>query len=368
MGIISGEVVQREVAGGIGWSMCQNEKVLCLGMEGDLIIYDLASLQVMKKIETRSDPQRTLRMVEHKGENIAKPEENNSITEEKIKTRIKSSLQESADNMPYSVDRRHDGEVIRRCEFMGKSDILGVGYFSGVCDIINTSTGEALDRLEGDDTEVKSVAFSECGRFGFSTRQGSLWVWALNDEATWEIEEIIEYSENDVKSILWHKNSLISVGYSNEIVVYSRWEDDICDVKWEIQNIFKADACVWDIAVVDGDTSYMAAVTQSGLLKILTKSGEAAWEEASEHKVSEYPIISVCSGVADGKACFAMIVDRRRLALYAMDGSLIEETLLLTEYDEPVDILFSKETSSFIVLSYQIKYQMKSSIIRCVKV
>ncbi|KAI5131384.1 cytosolic iron-sulfur protein assembly protein CIAO1 [Nematocida parisii] len=369
MGYISGNVVEKVVSGGIGWSLCHNKEVLCLCMESTLFLYDLVSLRILKKIETRTDTGNRLKIT------LFNEKQENNEEKKYCDGRPKNtkcgeySVHENNSGDILGIGNIDENNIIRRGEFMKDSDLIGVGYFNGVCDIINTQTGDLIDRLEGDESEIKSISFNECGRLAFSTRQGSIWVWLMNSEGEWEIEEIIEYSESDVKSVIWHENSLISVGYSNEIVIYNRWEDDVCGIKWEIENIFKMDSCIWDASIIEDSVSYMGAVTQSGILKIFKKDYEntSDWEVVKEQKISEYPIISMCNGIINSIKCFAMIINRRNLALYSVDGVLIKEYSVLTEYDEPVDIIFSEKSSSFIILSYQIHSQKKRAIIRSIK-
>lgn len=306
---------------GCAWSICTNEKVLALGLSNTLVICDLKTLKVHKKIQTHQE------------------------------TEIYGVTEISRDS-------------IRRCEFMGETDTIGVGYFNGLCDIIDIEKGKVLDRLEGDESEVKSVCFNGSNRFAFSTREGSIWVWKMSDEKEWEIEEIVEYSESDVKSILWHGNRLISVGYTNEIVIYSRWEDEMCDVKWEIESIFKSESCAWDISVVeDGSFTYVAVVTQDGSIIIYSKEKETdLFTEKERVKASEYPIISVTDCMVDGKGCLAMIINRKRLVVYKVSAeglSILFEEDILSEYEEPVDIIYSKTEDALFVLSMSVQKQKR---------
>ncbi|KAH9387151.1 uncharacterized protein NEMAJ01_2047 [Nematocida major] len=318
-----------EIAGQ-GWSMCENGSVLCVAVEDTISVYELKNLQNVKRISTEGD--------------------NCGILPE--------ISEESARGCDY----------IRRCEFMQDSDVMCVGYFSGVCDVLNIEKGIRLDRLQGADSEVKGVGFSADGRLGFSTRDGSVWVWKLNEEGEWEIEEVIEYSESDVKTIAWHQNRLVTVGYSNEVVVYSRWEDEMCEVKWEIESTFKCESCVWDVGIAEGESTRACVVTQGGYMHVYALKQDGGFFEELSQRISEYPVISVCVGECGGEQCFAMIVERCRLVCYSMEGSCLGEWNILTEWEEPVDILYSRAEKAFFVLSYKIQARKRTSILRKVAV
>ncbi|KAI5190673.1 hypothetical protein NEMIN01_1138 [Nematocida minor] len=425
---------------GYGWSMCINSKMLCVGIGSRLVMYDVKTLEKTKVLET-SGENRELRVLDSalngknredkmnsNGDILLADGNSDGITgssrvgdSDRISDSVKigsknknksesvgaAAEEEEDENIIFENSKYDAAEganadssvVIRRCEFIMDSDIVSIGYFNGVCDIVNIDKNIRLDRLEGDESEIKSVSYGS-NRLVFSTREGSVWIWFMNEEGEWEIEEIVEYSESDVKSTIWFKNKLITTGYNDEVVIYSRWEDEICEVKWEIESIFKTESCAWDASAVEIEgTGYIATVTQQGYLHIYSNSsanssvngndlsasgnssvnshsdnkadgesgGEKVFREEVSLKVSSYPVISVTNAVYNGVKCFAMVVDRRRLVLYAygINGlCVLSERTVLTEYEEPMDIVFSEEESAIFILSTSVSNRRKYTHIR----
>lgn len=335
MGEVTAEVF------GVGWSGCVNKSCLVLGLGSMLVVFDLKTLEVKKTVKLMPTTE-----IPIGNENV--PNMVIDIPDKEI---------------PLSSEEVSRG-VIRRCDFLEETDIIGVGYFNGLCDIIDLRNLRLLDRLEGDESEIKSVSFSKSTRLGFSTREGSVWIWTINEDWAWEVEEIIEYSESDVKSILWIGDKLITVGYSNEVVVYNRWEADYCDIRWEIESIFKSDSCVWDVAN-DQISPYVAAVTQSGKIYVY-EIKDSLLAEYIVREISEHPVIGIAAYNYKGSSYFSAVTDRRFLTIFRCSSDGLEERgrkEILSEYEEPVDILYSKEEESLYIISVSFqKRQRKTHI------
>ncbi|OAG29579.1 hypothetical protein NEDG_00712 [Nematocida displodere] len=301
---------------GEGWFMCSNEHYLAVGVDTSLLIYHIDTLELLRTIST-----------DHPSE-----------------TRI------------------------RRGEFRpGFPTVIGIGYFNGLCDIIDVDKEKLIQRLEGAESEIKSVSFSPSGeRLSFSTRDGSVWIWK-ETEGEWEIEEIIEYSENDVKTAIWSEDTLVTMGYSNETVIYQRWEDEMCEVKWEIDAILKTTCTHWDGAFIhDGPSTYLGTVTQDGSLAIYHK--ESTWKEQLTQSISFYPVIAICQvSLPHSQDVFGMITNRNTLSLYSTSGSLFFKQIVASPEEEPIDLLFSKKASSLFILFFSYVQRKRSVRVKVVR-
>ncbi|KAI5189288.1 cytosolic iron-sulfur protein assembly protein CIAO1 [Nematocida sp. AWRm77] len=265
----------------------------------------------------------------------------------------------------HQMEPEEEEAQVRRVEFSRASPhMLGVCYFTGVCVLVDVRSREVVQRLEGADTEIKSVAFSEENRAAFSTREGSVWVWQQEETGEWEIEEILEYSDTDVKTVIWDGGSLISMGYDGEVVVYHRWEDEMC-TKWEIHQILKEESTVWDgvLLCAEEGVQHLGVVTQAGYLSIYRKETGSSWEKVFSAQVSCHPILSVCAFSSEHASGFGLVTSRQTLSLFGRDGSLLHQQKVLGEDEEPLDIMYSAEEGSFFVLTTQFKEREHRSIL-----
>lgn len=298
-----------EIAGAL-WCLCANKRWVVASQDSSLLLLDMESLEKVKKIKTEQE----------------------------------------------------EAPCIRRAEFDAeRENVLGVCYFNGACEIVDIAEEKLVQRLEGAESEVKSVSFDRAGRLAFSTREGSVWIWAQNEEGIWEIEEILEYSETDVKTVLWCSNSLITMGYSGEIVVYSRWEDEMC-TKWEIEQTLQQKSTVWDGAILEGERLYLGTVSHDGTFTIYAK--DSRWTEVFSKKISLYPILSVCMLEITGTRLFGMVIDRQTLVLLTETGEKAFAQKVLENDEEPIDIIYSRATSSIYILSAVFRNGEKKGVIR----
>lgn len=301
------ERAKRVETPGVSWSAAENGKYVVLASGSELLVLDPSTLEVVRRIATETG-----------------------------------------------------GAQIRRLEFAGRdSRILGVGYFTGICALVDVATGQLIQRLEGADTEIKSVAFSAQGRVAFSTREGSVWIWSPNEAGEWELEEIMEYSETDVKTVLWDGEFLIALGYDGESVVYHRWEDEIC-TKWEIYQILREDSTVWDGAVISTPTGdFLGLVTQNGYFHLYQK--EKYWAKIVSLPVSTHPLLAVCQGTVNGTPGFAFIADRQVLTVIDPAGQPLLTQPVLAADEEPLDLIFAPADNAFLVVSTQFKQRTRRS-------
>lgn len=252
-----------------------------------------------------------------------------------------------------SVRTAHE-KAIRTLDFSESGALLATGSFDGTCGVWRTSSGESLHRLEGPESEVKCARFSEDGeRVAFSTRDGSVWVCAIDTEAgSAEIEEILDYSEKDVKSVAWDGSSLITTGYNNEVVVYHRWEDaDFGEVKWEIEAILEDhSSTVWDSARVDaGGEAYLGTCSESGAV-IVYKRSQGRWAKASEYAGSVFPVRSIePSGASRGGGGFVFVNNRSSVVFTGADLSPYAYHRNALRGEEASDILFLEKRSLLLV-------------------
>ncbi|KAI5180532.1 hypothetical protein NEOKW01_0836 [Nematocida sp. AWRm80] len=268
----------------------------------------------------------------------------------------------------HSMDIEIEETHIRCCTFMkGNSELVLVGYLNGVCDVINIIQRKVLQRLEGSETEIKAVDYDGYDRIAICNREGAVWIWKLDDVYSWEIEEIIEYSENDLKRVFFYKNSIVSCGYGGEVVIYTRWEDDQVGVKWEIDGIVKDESIIWNTVIIQHRTKeYLCLVNHLGFLSIYStqKSRHLDWQLLLKKKVSNYPILCLEAIEIDDKILFVSVVNRRDILFVDVNGtSYLHKDILFPE-DEPIKIEYSSVTHSLYILSTEYVNGVRGSKLR----
>lgn len=146
--------------------------------------------------------------------------------------------------------------------------------------------GRVVDVVEGPDTEVKCVAFSEDGRYlAMATRGRSVWITRVGDEI--EIDKILEDHLQDVKGCIFHNGFLFTYGYDNTIKMYDRFD---YDDSWEMVQSIEETNTVWSVAF---HQDRMVCSTEDGTISLyVLRNG---WELEESRRMSRLPIYSVCS-------------------------------------------------------------------------
>ncbi|CAD27120.1 hypothetical protein [Encephalitozoon cuniculi GB-M1] len=181
------------------------------------------------------------------------------------------------------------GEVMCRCKKSVRS-IASHGRYvccgSYDCTAVLFHDGKVVDVIEGPDTEVKCVAFSEDGRYlAMATRGRSVWVVKIDGEI--EIDGVIEDHLHDVKGCIFHGGLLFTYGYDNTVKVYDRFD---YDDSWELVQSIDERSTVWCVIFHNGR---MVCTTEEGTVSIYAlRSG---WTLEMSRKLSVLPIYSICS-------------------------------------------------------------------------
>lgn len=163
-------------------------------------------------------------------------------------------------------------------------DYLCCGSYD--CTAILIHGEEVLDVIEGPDTEIKCLAFSEDGKYlAMATRGKSVWITRIGKEI--EIDKILEDHTQDVKGCIFHDGFLFTYGYDNTIKVYDRFE---YDDSWEIVQSIEESNTVWCVVFQD---ERMLCSTEDGTISSYTMRN--GWELEVSRKLSELPIYSMCS-------------------------------------------------------------------------
>lgn len=152
-----------------------------------------------------------------------------------------------------------------------------------------------LDVVEGPETEIKCLSFSDDTRFlAMSTRGKTVWICKILKEI--EIDAVLEDHLHDVKGVRFHDSILCTFGYDNTIKVYERFD---LDESWELVQSLEEDGTVWS---VDFRGDVMVSCNDDGKIRKYAFSGE--WRLMDVVDASVYPI---CSMVLHGDAvCYVL--------------------------------------------------------------
>lgn len=154
------------------------------------------------------------------------------------------------------------------------------------CTAILLYKGDVLDVIEGPDTEIKCVAFSEDGRYlAIATRGKSVWITRISKEV--EIDKILEDHLQDVKGCIFHNGFLFTYSYDNTIKVYDRFD---YDDSWEMVQSIEESNTIWCVIF---HQDRMACSKEDGTISLYILNN--GWELEISRKLSQLPIYSICS-------------------------------------------------------------------------
>jgi WD40 repeat protein len=252
-----------------------------------------------------------------------------------------------------SLETHHE-KAIRSVDISRDGALLLTGSFDGTCELWSLYAGEMLSKVEGPESEVKCARISP-GKdaLALSTRDGSVWVCRVDqDSRTVEIEEILDYSERDVKSVLWDGDALITTGYSGEVVVYRRWDDeDLGEVKWEIEQIIEETvSTVWMVVRIEEESPCMAMCSDSGAVLVYRKES-GVWKKSAEYKGSVFPVTCMCAVLSDGDLGeVAFVNNRESIAIANMSLKVVSyHGQMLGHGDVPTCITFLRKRSLLLI-------------------
>lgn len=170
-----------------------------------------------------------------------------------------------------------------------------------------------IDIIEGPETEIKDIAFSENNKYiAVATRGKTVWVLNINED-TLEIDAVIDDHTQDVKGVKFYAGCLYSYGYDNTIKVYEKVDYGNCG--WElIQNITEHENTVWNVIFHEFK---MISCDNDGY--ICFYDFDEVWKLVKKFKASSYHIYSLCI-VKD--RYLAYIVNLNNIAIIDMNCDL----------------------------------------------
>ncbi|AFM99013.1 hypothetical protein EHEL_091180 [Encephalitozoon hellem ATCC 50504] len=202
------------------------------------------------------------------------------------------------------------------------------------CTAVLFCDGNVVDVIEGPDTEIKCVAFSEDGKYlAMATRGKAVWVVRIGEEI--EIEEIIEDHLHDVKGCIFHGGFLFTYGYDNTVKVYDRFD---YDGTWELVQSIDERSTVWCVIFHEGK---MICTTEEGMVSsYILRNG---WECEVSRKLSMLPIYTICS--VGGNMAYAL----NRGSIGIIDGGLnVVETIENVHEDFINGIAYDERTGRIV--------------------
>lgn len=213
------------------------------------------------------------------------------------------------------TDRSNDIVLFRHQKSI--TDIKSWGDYIGCasydCTVSIFKDGLLFDLVEGPDTEIKSLAFSEDGKFlALSTRGKSVWLCRFGEYI--EIDKILEDHSEDVKGCRFHNSYLFTYGYDSTLKIYQYFE--YSESYEMVQDIHSTTGyTIWDILLVD-DSLYVAC--DSG--EIIIYSLEKGWVEKKRVKLSHTPLYSICRY----RDCVVVGVNGGNLVFLDLDLNLVK--------------------------------------------
>lgn len=109
---------------------------------------------------------------------------------------------------------------------------------------------EFLEKIEGPETEIKCIKFSEKNNFvALSTRGKTVWVCKNTHNNLFEIESILDDHVQDVKGVKFNGTRMYSYGYDNCVKVYDTLKS--IDDSFSLIESLDFKFTVWDILFLE---------------------------------------------------------------------------------------------------------------------
>lgn len=188
------------------------------------------------------------------------------------------------------------------------------GNFFGCASYDCTATifkdGTFFDKVEGPETEIKSLCFSDDTKFlALSTRGKTVWVCRICEEI--EIDSIIEDHLHDVKGVKFNKSDLYSFSYDCTIKMYERFD---LDESWELAQTIEEGSTVWNIEFYK---DFMVSCNADGRIRVYQFRTE--WCLLRSIEASIFPIHDIA--IYEDTLCY--VLNRDSIAILSMDLKLI---------------------------------------------
>ncbi|KAL0265584.1 UNVERIFIED_CONTAM: hypothetical protein PYX00_011296 [Menopon gallinae] len=209
-------------------------------------------------------------------------------------------------------------------------DLFGCASYD--CTAAIFRNGVLFDTVEGPETEIKCLCFSEDNRFvAMSTRGRTVWVCRIGREI--EVDAVLEDHLHDVKGVAFRDGCLYSFGYDGTIKVYERLD---LDESWElIQNIEEKDT-IWSLGFY---SNIMVSCSEDGWIRMYGLTHE--WVLCRAVEASVYPIYSMA--VFDG--LIGYVLNRDSLGILSME---LEEVLVIERIGEINHVHFCSSSGDLV--------------------
>lgn len=167
-----------------------------------------------------------------------------------------------------------------------------------------------FDIIEGPETEIKGIAFSDDNSLiAAATRGKNVWLFNVTDEIA--LECTFEDHTQDVKGVKFINDRLFTYSYDRSIKVYEK-EDDSWDM---IKNVDDHECTVWDVKLV-GDN--ILACDNHGYIYFYEPE---YMRRRAKVRCSRYPIYSMCR-IDDEH--FAFVLNRNRICVMDLDTKVVQ--------------------------------------------
>lgn len=144
------------------------------------------------------------------------------------------------------IEDKHE-KTIRSLAWSPNGKYLACASFDSKTSIwrMGSKKMEFVTKLEGHESEVKSVSWSKVGNTLLATcsRDKSVWIWSPTETDEFECVSVLNGHSQDVKMVQWHptKELLISSSYDDSIKIWAEEMDD-----WDcVETLREHKSTVW---------------------------------------------------------------------------------------------------------------------------